>query len=162
MFQSSCQTPPFIADLSLIRVKNLKVSRIVHKMTEAQSQFSKSFSSKMESNDDNSNNYVLNDQDLDILIDSIDVDEMNRQEEEANSRLEEELRNEYQIPPDEEVNWASLARFSQKMVDKNRERIQEQKEQQRQFELYLQDIRDEHERQLYIDQIYQEQIKIEE
>jgi hypothetical protein len=112
--------------------------------------------------DDKSNNYVLNDQDLEILIDSIDVDEMNRQEEEANSRLEEELRNEYQIPPDEEVNWASLARFSQKMVDKNRERIQEQKEQQRQFELYLQDIRDEHERQLYIDQIYQEQIKIEE
>ena len=115
--------------------------------------------STMENND---GNYVLSDHDWDRLIDSINVDEMDRQEAEANSRLEEELRNEYEIPLNTEVNWESVARYSQKQADKIKERIDEQNEQLRQIQLYLEDMRDAHERELFINELYQEQKKIEE
>ena len=109
----------------------------------------------MATTDNSSNNYVLTDDDWDRLLDSIDVDQMDREEAEANLRVEESLRADYEIPENEEVTWETVARYSQKQADKNKERIAEQNEQQQQIQLYLQEIRDSRERELFIIELYE-------
>ena len=106
-------------------------------------------------NTNSNNNYVLTDDDWDQLIASVDVEQLDRDEAEANLRAENWLRADLEIPENEDVTWETVARYSQKKADKNQERIQEAEEQQRQFELYLQEIRDSRERELFIIELYE-------
>ena len=100
-------------------------------------------------------NYILTDDDWDQLIASVDVEQLDRDEAEANLRAENWLRADLEIPENEDVTWETVARYSQKKADKNQERIQEAEEQQRQFELYLQEIRDSREREMFIIELYE-------
>ena len=100
-------------------------------------------------------NYILTEEDWDQLIAGVDVEQSDRDEAEANLRAENWLRADLEIPENIDVTWETVARFSQKQADRNKERIQEQKEHQQQIELYLQEIRDSRERELFIIELYE-------
>ena len=101
-------------------------------------------------------NYILTDEDWDQLIATVDVEQSDRDEAEANLRAENWLRANLGIPKNIDViDWETVAWFPQKQADRNKERIEEQKEHQQQIELYLQEIRDSRERELYIIELYE-------
>ena len=100
-------------------------------------------------------NYILTDEEWDQLIATVDVEQSDRDEADANLRAENWLRANLGIPEHIGVDWESVARFSQKQADRNKEKIEEQKEQQQQIELYLQEIRDSRERELFIIELYE-------
>ena len=101
-------------------------------------------------NTEDSGNDILTNDEWDRLLDSLDIEQMEKNQAEATLRVDEYLRVEYKIPQNEEVKWETLCSIAQKQDEKNREIIQDVEEQQRQ-------MRDAHEREMFILKLYQKQ-----